>query len=223
MEYIADMTKDSQEIELKLRLPEPHIAERILQDSYLNSLSKEEPRTKSYETIYYDTKDQDLLREGICYRIRQGTGQYEATIKGKGHSQGGLSQRLEWNRPLKTNTPNLEDFRDIPLVKDILKKIGDKKLKPVFSTIFQRQILKLHYEESIVELALDMGEIKAGEKTEAICELELELKKGQVGAVLAIGKKVAQEYNLQPANLSKFSRGLILAGFGKEVEAWDIT
>lgn len=219
-----DITKDSQEIELKLSMPDPQVAERILRDPYLNNLSKEEPRTKNYETTYFDTEDQDLLKEGICYRIRQGGDKYEATIKGKGHSHEGLSQRLEWNRPLETNTPRLEVFNDLPLIKGILDRVGEKMLKPVFSTIFQRQILELHCEDgTIVELALDLGEIRAGDKTEPICELELELKKGQVETVLALGKKVALDYDLLPGNLSKFSRGLILAGFCEEVRTWNIT
>lgn len=203
-----------QEIELKLKLHDLQLVEKILKDPVVVNLSQNaQPRVKDYETTYYDTQDQLFLKHRVCYRIRNSAGEYTATIKGFGSSQGGLSLRSEWNQPLTEKVPSLEPFRELDIGQELEKLIKTDEILPVFLTRFKRTALDLFCEEgSVIELALDLGEIEAGEQREPICELELELKKGQVEEIVKLGQRLTEVYQLKPEEKSKFQRGLRLTG-----------
>lgn len=206
--------QEFQEIELKLKVPDPQLGERILQDPLIMSLSRDtQPRIKEFETTYYDTRGHLLINHQVCYRIRNSAGGYIATIKGFGSSQDGLSIRSEWNRQLPENIPTLEPFKDLAIGRELESLIKDEEILPIFLTRFKRRTFDLISQGgSCIELALDVGEIKAGTRREPICELELELKSGQVEDVVRLGEALAQAYRLTPEERSKYQRGIILAG-----------
>lgn len=209
--------QDSQEVELKLKLQDSQLAEKILQDPMILKLSENnQPKVKEYETTYYDTRDHLFLEHQVCYRIRNSAGEYTATIKGLGSSQNGLSIRSEWNRRLTKNAPTLEPFSELALGQEIRQIVKDDEILPVFITRFKRTALDLVCEDgSHIELAIDLGEIEAGDKKEPISEVEIELKKGQVDNVLKVGKKLSEAYHLKPEEKSKYQRGMMLAGLIK--------
>src|SRR3546814_19293009 len=63
-----------------------------------------------------------------------------------------------------------------------------------------------------IELVLDSGEVVAGERTSPICEIELELKQGDPGALFAFARRIDA---VAPARLgvqSKDERGYPLTG-----------
>jgi triphosphatase len=63
--------------------------------------------------------------------------------------------------------------------------------------------------ESEIEIALDRGEVKAGEHQEPICELELELLSGKTEDVLALARRLLETGVLRQGSLSKAARGII--------------
>ncbi|EHL04374.1 adenylate cyclase [Desulfitobacterium hafniense DP7] len=210
----AQEFQEFQEIELKLKVPNPQLGEMILQDPLIKELSRDfQLRVREYETTYYDTPSHLLINHQVCYRIRNFAGMYIAAIKGFGSSRKGLSIRSEWNRQLPENAPTLEPFLDLAIGRELESLIKDEELLPIFCTRFKRSTLDLIGQDgSRIELALDIGEIVAGSRRESICELELELKSGQVEDVVRLGEALSEAYRLTPEERSKYQRGLMLAG-----------
>jgi inorganic triphosphatase YgiF len=82
----------------------------------------------------------------------------------------------------------------------------------VYETHFQRTAWNLRMPDgSRIEMALDVGEIVAGDKSEALCEVELELKSGTVDALYALAHTLASRVLLIPFDASKAERGARLA------------
>src|SRR5690606_27645162 len=60
---------------------------------------------------------------------------------------------------------------------------------------------------TVIEAALDLGEVKAGKLREEICELELELRQGEPAALLELAAELAASLPLTPSDISKAERG----------------
>lgn len=84
-------------------------------------------------------------------------------------------------------------------------------MQPLFSTDFEREKWLLTVDGSQIEIALDLGEVKAGELAEPICELELELLSGDTRAVLKLANQLVNQAGLRQGSLSKAARGYHLA------------
>ncbi len=76
---------------------------------------------------------------------------------------------------------------------------------------FERTTILLEAGGAAIELALDDGVLTAGERTEPICEVELELKAGPVEPMLALKDRLAEEFSLTESTQSKFARARALA------------
>ena len=202
------------EIELKLKLIDPHRFSEILQDpAFFHRQVAGAPVISEYETTYYDTVDFRLMQHGFAYRIRKSGEQFTATVKDSGSSHGGLHIRGEWNQDIADNTPDVALFRDLPIGAALQDAVGVDSLVPVFATVFQRTAIEWIGEDgSVIEIAADNGQILSGDRQEAICEIELELKSGNVASVLKLGAALAERYPLAVEARSKFLRGLMLAG-----------
>ena len=64
--------------------------------------------------------------------------------------------------------------------------------------------------DMICEAAVDTGEIKAGDRSEPICELELELLEGDSEPLLLLGEEMKARHGLVAGQKSKFARGKAL-------------
>lgn len=160
---------------------------------------------------YFETADNQLRRWDMGLRIRGVGDSYEMTLKGKGDSIGGLHQRAEYNVPLAK--PELDIAR---LPADIWPENTDvaalqAQLSALFSTHFVREKWVITYRQSEIEVAFDRGEVTAGALTEALHEVELELKSGQRDDLLAFAAALAQHDGLRLGSLSKAARGYGLA------------
>ena len=104
--------------------------------------------------------------------------------------------------------------------KEALRSARDE-LIPLFSTNFSRTIWHVRIEGADVEAAIDQGEVVAdvnGETRRApICEIELELKHGDAGALNALSAELAQAvHGLRPDDVSKAQRGYRLRESGSQ-------
>jgi inorganic triphosphatase YgiF len=62
-----------------------------------------------------------------------------------------------------------------------------------------------------VEIALDLGVLRGGEKEIPLCEVEVELKSGSQDAAVAFAEALAEKYALVPEPKSKFARAAALS------------
>jgi len=83
------------------------------------------------------------------------------------------------------------------------------RLQPLFSTVFTRRHGELMLPSgTVVETALDQGEIRSGERAIPFCELELELKSGAAWRLFEFAAELARAFPLHGENRSKAERGL---------------
>ncbi len=201
------------EAELKLRLADPACLSSILATPLLQEMSSQPPCKQTLETTYYDTPDQRLLRSRLSYRLRLADGEWVATVKADGTSDGGLHQRAEINVPVNNPRPEIAPFLTTEIGARLSEAAGGFPLEPVFSTKFDRHMMNLITPDgSVIELAIDDGEIIAGDKRQTILELELELKAGQPQSLIWLGALLAAEFPLLPERDSKLYRATLLAG-----------
>ncbi|MCU6667031.1 inorganic triphosphatase [Silvania hatchlandensis] len=198
----------AQEIELKF-IVESDSVDAL--KNHLHQLSGEHHEPVQLLNIYYETQDFWLRRHDMGLRIRGVDGRYEMTMKIAGRVVGGLHQRPEYN--IDISQPQLELARfptEVWPEGELPATLADD-VQPLFSTDFWREKWLVTEGNSRIEIALDRGEVKAGELQESICELELELLEGHADDVLKLARKLVTQSGLRQGSLSKAARGYHLA------------
>ena len=199
----------AKETEIKLRISPASLA-TLPENPVLVARCAGAWQTRELLNRYYDTADFALANSQVALRIRRDGEQLIQTLKSKGSSVAGMSERNEWDWPLKTNRLVLSHL-DAKCWPESLAALDKKQLKAVFSTDFKRQFVELRWlrdgVETVVEVALDQGVVIAGEQQEAICEVELELREGDPVALLELALELAADVALMPCDISKAERG----------------
>lgn len=201
------------ETELKLQVMMPADGDKILEAPVLTAAMQAGTRCKDcLEARYYDTASGNLRKAGWAYRVRYEAGAWVATVKGGGQAAGGLHKRLEYNIAVAGPEPDLAVFSSTTAGKKLRQAAGGSELKTVMLTSFERETALLVIDGSTIEVAVDKGEIIAGQQRSPILEVELELKAGMPAVLLLTGAKLAGQFSLLLEPRSKFARGLALAG-----------
>ncbi|BBB91244.1 MAG TPA: CYTH and CHAD domain-containing protein [Methylomusa anaerophila] len=199
------------ESELKLKITDPSCLPELLKSQLLQSLAQQPGRKETLDTTYYDTRNHSLLNSRLSYRLRRHEENWTATIKADGSSDGGLHQRTEFNAVVHDPQPNIEPFADTPIGPRLKELLAEEELAPIFGTRFDRYIFDLVAADgSEIELAIDDGEIVAGDSRQKL--LELELKSGASLALIRLGAELAKHFPLLPEQHSKLYRAIQLAG-----------
>ncbi len=159
---------------------------------------------------YYDSVARDLAHNRVALRVRKDGQHYIQTLKTRGQSVAGLSERNEWEWPLERPELNVALLTD-DCWPAALTELDRHSLEPIFRTDFVREKADLAWQsgntEVIVEAALDLGNVTAGQQAEELCELELELRQGEPDALLELAIELAQDLPLMPSDISKAERG----------------
>ena len=166
--------------------------------------------------VYYDTPEQLLRQERVALRIRRvgsdATPQWLQTLKTGGRGDSALSQRGEWEAPVPDAALSLDALQATPWSGIDPDGTVFAALASQFVTSFERTSwLVRRRGGSVVEVALDVGQIVAGEKKAPICELELELLAGPPAALFDIAQQIARTIAVLPVSTSKAERGYALA------------
>jgi triphosphatase len=200
------------ETELKLRVSPEQLA-RLKRHALLKVYSVTRPVTRRLYNIYYDTANLDLHKSGMALRLRHVGRQWLQTLKGGGSVQAGLHQRNEWEVPV--NGPEL----DFSATEDVawdeyLPQLIRKKMQPVFVTDFSRTSRMLIFEGAQIELCMDQGEISTRQISKPICELELELKFGELHQLFELALAILEVVPFELEMVSKAEYGYrLLSGF----------
>jgi inorganic triphosphatase YgiF len=211
----------SQETELKLIL-QPHELPRLLAHPLLGA---NRPTRLRLLNTYFDTPDLVLMQQRVAVRERRLGRRTLLTVKTAGSSVGGLSTRGEWEGPTRPGTFDFGALVDEPDLARVLTSVA-WRLVPLFRTDFIRRSWLLDFAGAQIEVALDQGGISVGHPADAphriqrlpILELELELKRGPVQALLDLAHRLALGPEgetatglwLHPFHRSKAERGLDL-------------
>lgn len=174
--------------------------------------------------IYYDTPEGTIAKKGGAVRVRsffdEEGEKFEHTVKFGGGASEGLHQRYEWNVIADSERFDIKEFirlaiaNDDPrdLLEEFLEGVDQDSLRPICSTVFNRTTYMFGFGDSMMEACFDDGIIKAGDKEDIICELELELESGDVVDLKDMAEFIVENTGAKPFNESKFTRCLALLG-----------
>ena len=195
------------EIELKLEVPERALSR--LTRSPLLRRTRDGTQQGFLLSVYYDTEKWKLRKHGLTLRVRQIGQGYVQTVKRENGASSALMNRCEWERDITGAKPDLALARDIGL-ETILSKKLETKLKPLFETRVRRKVYPIRSGGSEIELTIDKGTVAAGRRSSPICEVELELKRGDAAELFKVARALAEQVPVQLAVTSKPERGYAL-------------
>lgn len=193
----------AQEIEIKLEAS-PAALERLEASGWLGRHA-DAARREEQLSIYFDTPTLDLRDEGVALRVRQIGRRHVQTVKAARPAQ--PLSRAEFERELEGGAPDLKRARGAE--RRVTKKL-QRRLLPVFETRVERTIVPLRRHGAELELAIDRGEIRVGKKVEPIGEIEVELKGGELDALVQMARALADEFEVRYGVRSKAERGYAL-------------
>jgi inorganic triphosphatase YgiF len=204
------------EIELKYLIPANHVDKDLAVEKITVMLKANDIsftlNNKQLNNDYFDNKDLALRKMDMGLRIREVDQKFEQTIKTAGKVVGCLHQRPEYNVSLEDNTLDLSLFPEHIWPEDVDVKTLQKSLQVIFTTNFYRQTWLITQKNSVIELALDRGEIFTSSNVEtiAINELEIELVSGDEQALFTLAKQLMTVLQMKPGKLSKAAQGYSL-------------
>lgn len=181
---------------------------------------------------YFDTADLRLAADGMVLRLRKEGRRWVQTVKATGDN---ALHRLEHNVDLGTAAA-------VPAIDPQCHQgtpVGDRLAKLLVDgdgavPLVERQstdIVRLTRDVrvtglggAVVEMALDVGKVVAHagtpERRESpVCELELELKHGDVHGLVTLARRWSQQHGLWFSTVSKAERGARLLAAQETVEA----
>lgn len=165
------------------------------------------------QAFYFDTPDRDLVRAKIALRLRREGEQWVQTLKMPGEN---ALSRIEINHDRPSPDLDLSVYAAEPFAAVLAKHA--QALSICYETDVQRIFRQTRTDLGVVEIALDRGLLRSGSIELPISEIEFELKRGQLAAVFALGKKWQQAHGLILDARSKSERGDRLALLNAELK-----
>ena len=194
----------SNEIEIKLAVSDQAFNEL---EEHLKNFTCLAYKKRFLSNTYYDYPDHFLAKKKMGLRIRQEDQELTLTLKTNGEVFGGLHSRPEYNLSLtEKETPTNDQLRELyPF-----EQLPSSTLQPIFSTDFNRTFWLVEFQQSKIEVAFDQGKIIAGESEQPICEIEFELKSGNVQDLFDFVETLPFERDIYFSSVSKAKRGYLL-------------
>ncbi len=196
------------EVELKLLAP-AGVLDKLCEAPAIVRYGRSAGAARRLETTYYDTDDRALFSHGLSLRVRRAGKRYIQTLK-RGPTDGQPFARAEWECLVSGAGPDLARLPVLEIGAP-LDNMAPDALAPVFTTTVRRRTQRLDFGGAIVEMAFDEGLIAAGDRSEALSELELEVKSGDKRVLYDLGLELLEIAPLRVAIRSKADRGYDLA------------
>ena len=192
------------EIELKYALPYDFSESEIF--SSVSGLIYGDIKTIEMHSIYFDTKDNLLAASRTSLRLRRENDLSVVTVKTPKDSSGALANRGEWQVEADSISSALPELSktDSP---EIIFSFSENELVVVAEFSFTRKMAYVKAADFEAELCVDIGYLSPDGKLKApLCELEIELKSGDVSALCKFGDELCTKFSLKPEFLSKLTR-----------------
>ena len=203
------------ETELTFGVPASAL-ERVGETVPVTHWSRNRGRTLRLESVYYDTADGLLKRNGLGLRGRRIGRRFIQTLKTENPHD--PMKRGEWEVAVAGEEPDLSAF-EAAAARDHLRPVDPGALAPVLVTRIRRHARILEIPAApergdgaaVVELALDDGAIDANGAVLPVSEIELELVRGDPAALYTLAELIHAEIPLRIEPQSKSARGWCLA------------
>lgn len=192
------------EIELKFQVP---VAAR---EAVARAMASGRSERTRLQAVYFDTPDRRLAAAGAAVRLRLEGARWVQTAKaGDPHGM----QRHEHNAPVDgaadgpPPTLDLARHQGTPVGDLLARALAGATPAPLFRTDVLRTHREVRAGLGTLELALDVGEIAAGDRHWPLHELEIELVEGDPLAVLDAASCWVARHGLWLDVRSKAERG----------------
>lgn len=209
------------ECEIKLAIDSAG-ASRIRKSPVLHDHALSKPEEREHVDRYFDTPDFTLRKHGFALRVRTDGERHVQTLKGGGNVLAGLHQRTELESEVASENPDHDVLarqlhEALPALERKLGNGHGVQLETVFVNRTKRTswMIALPDGGGQVECALDIGELKRGERTVPVRELELEMRDGDPSQLYELARQVHETVPVRIENISKAERGYALASDDK--------
>ena len=146
----------------------------------------------------------------MALRVREIGRKRIQTLKVPNGGALGLQSFRELEAELPSDMPSLAKISDRTLARELREEVWPR-LQPVFLTNFERTSWTLPYRASEIEVSWDRGSIRAGDREEAIHELEIELKGGDRVDLWGAAEELLDILPFRLGHATKAARGYALA------------
>lgn len=196
------------EIELKFQVPPARLA------AVRRAVATRSAERIELHASYQDTADARLAAARLAWRVRREGARWVQTLKGPGD---GLAHRLEHEvdcAPVPEGQVPAADaalHAGTPAGRLLARALdGAGPVQQVYATQIVRIRRVLRHGGARIELALDIGEVVAGEHQAPVCELEMELLAGPLAALWSLARSWASRFGLllDPATKSERAQWL---------------
>jgi triphosphatase len=154
-------------------------------------------RSQRQSTVYYETPDFALADSGIALRLRSAGGRRIQAVKAAAPA-GGL-ERGEWEWAVDGKKLDLKRLTRPPL-DQLFPAHALATLRPVFRSDVQRSEVEIQPDETTrVAIAFDEGRVVAGDASQPLAEVELELRAPDPSPPRAVGRLYELALGLQRA------------------------
>lgn len=170
------------------------------------------PQRETLTTIYFDTPDGRLAREGFVVRVRTQKSGVIQSVKGP-DSGGGLAlKRAEHENALSLPRPDLS-LLPASLRRKLTALIGRKPLKPRFTIALDRTSVQVDTATGPIALCADDGVIHVPglRRKGVIAEIELESKGASPGSLYDVAQAIVAEGGACLSTISKAERAALFA------------
>lgn len=192
------------EREIKFAL-DARAAGRLRSDPLLADI---EPTSRRQVSQYWDTEDRALRTAGLSLRLRRFDDRTVQTIKREADRAAGLLARVEDEMPVEGPTPDLDALAR-HVAPEFLAAIANR-LEPLFDVDVERTQWRLQREGSVLQFDLDEGVIHAGDREQAVLELEIELAEGHAAPLFEVARELGRRLPLTLVFCTKSDRGYSL-------------
>lgn len=195
------------EIELKLLVDADRMA-HFNAAPVIAANARNKGTRKHLKSVYYDTPERTLRRNGLSLRVRRSGARFVQTVKTDVVDD--PLRRGEWEASVPSLAPDLA--LAMPFIPEKLRgHLEAQPLEAVFTADVHRHARLIDLPSGTVEIAFDRGELTAGDRSLPVSEIELELKSGSASAIYEIALRLAEHGDVKPSIRPKSARGFDLA------------
>jgi inorganic triphosphatase YgiF len=200
-------TSPGNEIELKLLVDADRLAD-FNAAPIIATNARNKGTRKHLKSVYYDTPERTLRRNGLSLRVRQSGARFVQTVKAEFADD--PLRRGEWEASVPSIAPDIG--LAMPFIPAKLRSdLRRHQLEAVFTADIRRHARIIDMPSGTVEVAFDQGVLKSGDRSLPVSEIELELKSGSASAIYELALRLAEHGAVRPSIRSKSARGFDLA------------
>lgn len=210
------------EVELKYRVADAEVADRLLAGDDLYGLTARGPVAEvNHEDRYFDTEDRALATAGYAARLRATDSDTLLSIKALNRATGAVHHREELEGPASTDL-DLEGWPPSDARALVLELAGNAPLRELVRLRQTRRRRDFGSDGTSVELSLDDVEVVLdGRVVDRFRELEIELTSGDERDLGRITTTLDQAGGLSAARTSKLEAALAAIGAPRSEPAGD--